>query len=151
MRDKPLTIEEYRALTRGATVLSIQPRTTDHAIDRHRGPAPDGPNKYGARKTEYNGRRYDSALEARHAQNLDLQVKAGLIKSYEPQVHFQLHVAGKLITTYRPDFLLTRTDGSQEIHECKGRPARDWAMRKKLFEALHPDIPITVITKIKPL
>jgi hypothetical protein len=101
----------------------------------------------GAKRTPYNGRVYDSKLEALHAAKLDILVRAGKIRSVQPQTTFRLEVAGKLVTTYRADFLITNLDGSQQVHECKGRIARDWAMRKKLFEALNPTIPVTVIQK----
>ncbi len=104
-------------------------------------------NKYGAKRTVYNGRTFDSKAEAGYAARLDLLIKAGEIKSYQCQIRYPLYVNERLITTYTADFLVTNQTGTKEIHEVKGRKVRDFAMRMKLFQAIHPELPVTVITK----
>lgn len=58
-------------------------------------------SKYRAVKTEYNGRLYDSKLEAAHARRLDELKNAGIIQSWVPQPSFPL-VAERI----RPDFMV---------------------------------------------
>lgn len=48
-------------------------------------------NKYSARKTEHNGRTFDSAAEARRAKELELLQAAGVIRDLRYQVPFDLH------------------------------------------------------------
>ena len=50
-------------------------------------------NKYNAKKTEYNGRSFDSKLEASHAMELEMMKKAGKIKDYECQKRVEINVA----------------------------------------------------------
>ncbi len=100
-----------------------------------------------AKKTQYNGQTYDSSLEAHHAAHLDTLLRANKIKAVERQFFFRLCVNGIKITGYHADFLITHPSGKKEVHECKGRISRDWTLRQKLFEALFPEIKLTVITK----
>lgn len=77
-------------------------------------------NKYGARKTEYNGRKYDSMKEAEYAQNLDFLKRAGEIVGWEPQVRIPLVVREKKICVYVLDFRVEHNDGTIEWVEVKG-------------------------------
>jgi hypothetical protein len=147
------TTEEYRAITNGplgkpGASADRQRVRIQENVNRLAGKtAPAKKNKYGARRTEYNGNTYDSKLEAKHAESLDFQLRAGVIKSYKRQMTFDLSVNEQIITRYKADFFVINLDGSWEVHECKGYRVRDFAMRKKLFEALHPRIKIKIFTK----
>ena len=82
-------------------------------------------NKYGAKKTVYNGRRYDSKLEARVAQQLDLRMKSGEFTLVEPQFRINLYcylpTGEKLnLWDYICDFRCTKPDGSYLLVEAKG-------------------------------
>jgi hypothetical protein len=48
-------------------------------------------NKFNAKKTEYNGLRYDSKLEVEKAMELDWMLKAKEIKSWERQVKVEFN------------------------------------------------------------
>lgn len=109
-------------------------------------------NKYRAQRTEYNGAVYHSKLEAAVAQELDLRVKAGDIKSWERQVKLPLSVNGIHITNYYIDFLIENNDGSREFLEAKGVATPEWKLKWSLLEATfddlfrkHPDDRLTVI------
>lgn len=65
-------------------------------------------SKYYNKPTEYNGRKYGSKLEARYAQQLDLEWQAGKLLWYTTQVPFVLE--GGVI--YRADFLIVRVYGT---------------------------------------
>lgn len=104
-------------------------------------------NKYGARKTLYNGRLYDSGLEATVAQEIDLRKKAGEVAAVEPQKAFPLFAKnGTKVCTHRVDFLLTFKDGHQEAWEAKGVATSIWNLKKKLFLDNYPNIPYIVVT-----
>ena len=72
-------------------------------------------NKYGAVKTLFNGRLYDSGGEARCAAMLELRQKAGEIRNLQRQVSFDLVVNGVHITRYKADF----TYDEMKITTCK--------------------------------
>ena len=104
-------------------------------------------NKYNAKRTEFNGRVYDSKHEAGVAADIDLLVKSGQVVKVEPQKTFNLYGKnGARICTHRPDFLLTFKDGHQEVWEAKGWASPVWAIKRKLFEDNYPDIIYMVIT-----
>ena len=101
-----------------------------------------------ARKTPYNGRMYDSMLEASVARDLDILLKSRRIKAVEPQVSFDLFGKnGTKICVHRPDFLVTRLDGVQMVVEAKGEEASDWKIKRKLFEDNYPHIEYIVATR----
>ena len=92
-------------------------------------------NKYGAKKQTYNGRSYDSQMEARFAQALDLRLKAGEIKAWKPQHRVELKGEnGSTIGHYKVDFLVEYHDGTLELVEVKGFKTRDWALKWKLLK-----------------
>lgn len=103
--------------------------------------------KFNAKKTFFNGRTYDSRLEATVAEEIDLLLKAKIIKKVEPQVTFPLYGKnGAKICSHKPDFLLTFADGHKEVWEAKGFATPVFGIKLKLFEDNYPDIKYTVIT-----
>ena len=99
-----------------------------------------------ARPTEYAGALYDSKAEANRAHLLDLELRAGRIRSWARAPRFPLEVNGQVCGHYTPDFLVIANDGSQIALEVKGRAARDVALRLNVFRALYPEIELRVIT-----
>ena len=81
-------------------------------------------NKYGAKKTEYNGRIFDSKKEAEYAGELDLLRKAAgesdRVVDVEYQIPFVLEVNETKIGKYILDFKVTYADGRIEHVDVKG-------------------------------
>lgn len=102
-------------------------------------------NKYGAKKTEYNGHMYDSIHEAQVAMDLDLLMKeknpADRIIAVTPHPpKYDLVVNGVKISHYTADFKVEYESGKIEIIDAKSsvtKKARDYVMRKKLMRALY--------------
>ena len=84
-------------------------------------------------------------MERNYCEQLEWLKKDGSILDYEYAKRYELRVNGKLIGCHKPDFTVTRPDGKIEVHETKGMETEDWRLRKKLFEAIYPDIPYIVI------
>ena len=104
-------------------------------------------NKYGAKKTIFNGAKYDSKGEAGYAAELNIRIKAGEISKIERQKTFSLYGKnGGRVTTHRVDFLVTFPDGHQEVHEYKGFATQEWKIKRDLFVDNYPDILYVVIT-----
>jgi len=107
-------------------------------------------NKFGAKKTFFKDRRYDSKKEAGVAQELELLKKAGEIKEIIPQFKLDLKVYGKHICNYYVDFKVINKDGSIEYIEVKGLEMPLWKMKWRLAEViLNEEEPGSKLTVIK--
>lgn len=104
--------------------------------------------KYGNKKTEYNGRRYDSKFEAKIAQELDLRQKAGEFVNVEAQYRIKLYVylpGGQRadLFTYICDFRCERPDGTYLLVEAKGHVTDTYRTKRKILDLVwlpdHPD------------
>lgn len=101
-----------------------------------------------ARKTPYNGRMYDSMLEASVARDLDILLKSRRIKAVEPQVKFELYGKnGTMIFKHIVDFIVTRNDGIKKAVEAKGEESDIWKAKMKLFKDNYPDIEYIVVKR----
>lgn len=104
-------------------------------------------NKYNARKTEYNGVRYDSKLEASVAYELDMRLKAGDFVSVERQHKIKLYVylpdgSRAYLFNYIVDFKCERPDGSVLLVEAKGLETEVFKVKKKILDLVWlPDNP----------
>lgn len=94
-----------------------------------------GRTKYGNKPTTYNGTKYHSKLEAGHAAELDLLLKAKKIGAWERQVRVRLYAYGDLICTYIVDFVITHRNGKTEYLESKGAWSPASRIKWKLFTA----------------
>jgi len=97
-------------------------------------------NKYGAKRTEYNGRKYDSKFEAGVAEELDIRKKGGEIKDWEPQFKVEMWACDsigqpKLKKTHRIDFRVHELDGGYTLLEAKGVETQDYRDRRKWLQA----------------
>lgn len=111
-------------------------------------------NKYGAKRSEYNGRHYDSKFEAGVAQELNLRLKAHDIAAVDPQFKiecwcYRADGTKAFLVKHKVDFRITLNDGSYELIEAKGVETDDYKWRRKFLENIwlpeHPDYIYTVI------
>ena len=101
--------------------------------------------KYNAKKTEVDGRVFDSRAEARRYSELCLMEKAGEIKDIECQPLYQVWIADKHICNYFADFKYWTKDGAMIVEDVKGMKTPVYRLKKKMVEAQH-NITITEIT-----
>ena len=98
---------------------------------------PDGDvkkeTKYYNNPTEYGGRVYQSIEEAKYAWGLDMQVRAGEIPLWIPQVAFPLPGGYKYIA----DFLVFDWKLNFKIIDVKGERTRVYINKKKAFKACY--------------
>jgi hypothetical protein len=119
-------------------------------IEEYRKLIKKGSNKFHAQKTEYNGRTYHSAKEARYAAQLHVLKKSGEIRNWIPQYTLKLFVNGKHITDYRIDFKVIHNDNSIELIEVKGVETEAWKLKWRLANVLIDEIePGAKLTLIK--
>lgn len=101
-----------------------------------------------ARKTPYNGRVYDSMLEASVARDLDILLKCRRIKRVDPQVGFDLFgKGGTKIFRHIVDFIVTCNDDTLKAVEAKGEETDIWKAKMKLFKDNHPEIEYIVVKR----
>lgn len=97
------------------------------------------PNKYGAKKTEFNGYKYDSKFEASVAQELQLRLKGKDILGYDRQYKVEMWAYDKngkkaMKKSHKVDFRIHHKDGSYELLEAKGVETSDYKDRRKWLE-----------------
>lgn len=96
-------------------------------------------SKYGNKKTEIDGIKFDSKLEAEYYQLLKFQKAHGHIQDFELQPRYQLQESFKFNgKTYRAinyvaDFKITQNDGSLVVVDCKGVQTDVFKMKAKMF------------------
>lgn len=98
-------------------------------------------SKYGAKKTEFNGKKFDSKFEATIAQELELRKKAGEILDYDCQfkiecMPYNIHgdPVPKCKVSHKVDFRVHNLDGTFTLLEAKGFVTADYKMRAKWLE-----------------
>jgi hypothetical protein len=107
-----------------------------------------GRSKYRAVRTQYNGRWYDSAKEARYARQLDMLRSA--IDPAERVVEVEYQPVFELVPpphriTYRADFRVKYGDGRVEIVDVKGYTTPVCKMKLKLMKAKYPELNVKLV------
>lgn len=103
------------------------------------------PRKYNNSTCTVDGITFHSRREADYYGQLKLEKKGKLIKDFERQVKYNLEVNGNKICGHIVDFLVTLPCGKKEVREVKGFATDVWDLKRKLFEALFPEIEYKVI------
>ena len=104
-------------------------------------------SKYGNRKVELDGEKFDSVAERDRWTSLRLMERAGEIQSLRRQVRFHLFGASlTLVCDYIADFVYYR-DGAQVIEDVKGVTTNDFRIKAKLMAA--QGTPVTIWRKRK--
>lgn len=109
-------------------------------------------NKYGAIKTIVDNIQFDSRAEAQYYQQLKLMEGAGIISdlSLHPKFvliePFKKHGKRKSGIKYTADFMY-QEKGETVVVDVKGMIARDFSLRRTLFDLKFPDITLKVVTK----
>ena len=110
-------------------------------------------NKYGAKKTVRNNIQFDSKMEADRYAHLCLLQRAGLISDLETHPEFVLiepfTKLGKKKRghKYKADFMYQDEHGQTIVEDVKGYIARDFPLRRTLFDSKYPDLLLKVVTK----
>ncbi len=130
----------------------------------------DAAKKFHNVPKQYNGYNYQSTLESEFAKQLDLKIKAGLIKDWKRQVKIEINckiIDGQPILTDEPllslkkqniesyhicnyimDFVVTNNDGSIIYYETKGYETELWKLKFRLAEnILRNRVELIVIKK----
>ena len=101
-------------------------------------------NKYSAKKTECaTGHIHDSRMEASRCDDLTALTRLGSIQDLMQQPKFRVEINGKLMFTYIADFSWRQGD-CQIVEDVKGMVLPIFNLKKKLVEATHPGVVITI-------
>lgn len=100
-------------------------------------------NKYGAKKTEFDGIVFDSRKEASRYAELKLMQRAGEIRDLKLQVPFELipkqEENGRIVeraVKYIADFVYTDRDGQMVVEDAKGMRTDVYKLKKKMMRWL---------------
>ncbi|WP_023987504.1 DUF1064 domain-containing protein [Paenibacillus polymyxa] len=108
-------------------------------------------NKYNAKKKAIDGIVFDSNMEAKRYGELIILERGGLISELTLQPKFTLlesftkHEKKRRAITYKADFMY-QEDGNTIVEDVKGFAARDFSLRRRLFDDKYPDLILRVIT-----
>lgn len=91
-------------------------------------------HKFNAKASVKDGIRFASLAEGRFYDNLKLLQQAGEVLFFLRQVPF--HLPGNV--RYVVDFVVFGADGSIKFIDVKGMITKEFAMKKKMVEALYP-------------
>jgi len=105
-----------------------------------------GGNKFGAKKTVCQaGHLHDSKTEAAKCDDLCRQENEGQITHLTQQPEFRVVIDGRPVCTYRADFSYRMSDsGLPIVLDVKGMTTPLFNLKKKLVEATHPGIVISI-------
>jgi hypothetical protein len=95
--------------------------------------------KYGNIKVERDGEKFDSKREFERHKMLEGFQRDGLISHLERQPKFDLFVNGAKICRYVADWSYIE-HGRVVVEDSKGHQTRDFKIKWKLAQALHPQI-----------
>jgi len=98
-------------------------------------------HKFGAVRTERDGKKFPSKLEARYYDKLVKDVADGHVIFFLRQVGFDLTGGVR----YFADFMVFKTDGDIEIIDCKGQKTPMSNLKVKQVETLYP-VTIKIVT-----
>lgn len=100
--------------------------------------------KFSAKKTHCGaGHLHDSKMEAKRCDDLTALQFAGQIDALEQQPTFRVEIDGKLVCRYVADFAW-KTGGCRVVEDVKGVTTPLFNLKKKLVEATHPGVVITL-------
>lgn len=94
-----------------------------------------------AKKTTYNGERYDSKFEAGVAHELEMRKRAGEIADYDRQFKVEMWAYRKdgspaFKKSHKIDFRIHELDGTFTLVEAKGVETADYQDRRRWLENL---------------
>lgn len=106
--------------------------------------------KYGNKKVEYDGIKFDSKREMQRYCELKLLERAGEIKNLQLQPKFVLQESFKKngkthrAINYIADFMYEEND-KIKVEDSKGFKTDVYAIKKKMFEYKYPELTITEV------
>lgn len=119
--------------------MSLYPGWREYGGGALAAPAEPRPHKYGAKAQTIDGQRFDSKLEARRWQELQLRLRAGEIRDLQRQVRIDLHApGGELVGYYVADFTyLDTAEKRLVIEDAKGVKTALYGWKKRHVLAEH--------------
>lgn len=136
-----LTVAEFKALPRRKVGSRMQasPEAMSAKAFAELWPKLRRRPKYGNVKVERDGEKFDSKREFERHKMLEQCQRDGLISHLERQPKFDLFVEGKKICRYIGDWAYVE-HGRVVVEDSKGHQTRDFKLKWKLAQALHPQI-----------
>lgn len=94
-------------------------------------------SKYGAKKTVFDGIKFDSKKEANRYYMLKGLVNTKVISNLELQPRYDIIINDKFCGFYKADFRYINNAGTIIIEDCKGFKTAIYNLKKKIIEAMY--------------
>jgi hypothetical protein len=91
-------------------------------------------HKFGAKRDERDGYKFDSQAEARYYDQLKLAQQAGIVAFFLMQTSFHFPGGGRYVC----DFTVFHASGEVEFIDIKGHETAMFKAKKRMVEALYP-------------
>lgn len=105
-------------------------------------------NKFGNKKCEWEGIKFDSQRERDVFMQYRMLEKAGKITQLEPHPIYRIVINGVKIGKYTPDFQFREMDGSLRVFDVKSKitaATTIFRFKKRCVEALYKGVKIEVV------
>jgi hypothetical protein len=100
---------------------------------------------HGGRRADLDNRYFRSSWEANYARYLNWLKGQGQIRDWQYEAKVFTFPIKRGTTEYRPDFLVTESDGTVTIHEVKGYMDDKSRVRLDRMKRYYPDVKILLI------
>jgi len=110
-----------------------------------------GKSKFGNKKVEYDGFKFDSKTEMTYYKYLKILESKGEITNIELQPKYNLIPMFKKngetfrAINYKADFKVTYSDERVEIIDVKGFETKDFKMKRKMFEYRYEELSLILV------
>jgi hypothetical protein len=119
--------------------------TNRMTADEYRAHLASKPNKYGAKRTEYDGHTFASQAEADRYAHLRLMERAGLITGLRLQPRYTLQDGPRSVRlTYVADFAYEER-GRHIVEDVKGLRLPVFEVKRRLFVRRFPELVLRVV------
>lgn len=112
-------------------------------------------SKYGNKKCELDGIKFDSMMERNYYVELKHQKEKGAIMDFELQPKFLLqpkfkkHGKSYREINYVADFAIITNDNKKIIVDVKGFKTTEFKLKEKMFEYNYPELKLVCVTYVK--
>ena len=130
----------------------VKKKTTRKTTKKTDSKEPKKMGRIKAVKKTVDGITFDSTMEANYYEYLKAEQAKGNILCFKLQPEYQLldgyEKYGRKIRgiKYIADFLVVYNDESEIVIDVKGRETDDFKLKRKLFDAIYPDLTLKLIT-----
>lgn len=129
---KGWTLEEIEKRHQAGKIASYR------VIEKQQQEQPGKRSKYGSKRVEVDGIKFDSKKEAGRYMQLRMMERSGLISGLKLQEPYELNPGGTHSLVYKADFVYTdMITGQQVVEDAKGYRTKEYRKKCRLMLEVH--------------